>query len=306
MTLRWRCEYAAFLALSILIRCLPRWALPPKSPWLSALVRGLSGHFRRIVDANLAMAFPEQPLSWRRRVARQTFRHFAGILCELIRFRPRDEERVLGRMQISGLEHVTRARAGGKGVIVFSAHFGNWEWLPLILSRKLGVSPFSIARPLDNPLVEGWLSSLRQRTGGRIIYKHGSMRRLLRVLEENGIVCLLIDQNTVPREAVFVEFFGQPAATNPIVARLRLEKGTPLIPFFLHYEADGTIKAEFFPPIEAFGTGAPDRDVATLTQRLTRTIENQIRANPHQWLWFHRRWKTKTPGDAHETQPTTT
>ena len=153
-----------------------------------------------------------------------------------------------------------------------------------------------MAREMNNPLVEKKVKQFRKYMGSELIYKRNSIRTILKRLEKNGIVYLLIDHNTITREGVFVNFFGKPASTVPSVSQLHLKRAIPIIPIFIHYEKD-KIVLELLEEINATGTstGNQKEDILQLTQRCTSLIEEKIRQYPEQWFWFHNRWKTRPP-----------
>jgi KDO2-lipid IV(A) lauroyltransferase len=297
-----RLEHALFAGALSLARVSPPWALALERRALVALLkRGSRRHARRVA-ANLALSFPGAAPAWRRDLQGRIYDHFGAVFLELARACGRGGARaVLERARISGMENLERALARGRGAIVFSAHFGNWEWLPLLLSDRLGRPIHSVARPMDNPLIEAKVRAFREALGSRIIYKRGSLRTILKRLAENEVVYLLIDQNAVAREAVFVDFFGRPAATVATAAQLYLKKGVPLVPAFLHYEPDAVV-LEVLPEVGFSARGNDPAAVTRLTQELTRLIEAQVRRFPEQWLWFHDRWRTspQQQGGSHE------
>ena len=175
---------------------------------------------------------------------------------------------------------------------MFSAHFGNWELIPYILDRRLDNKVYSIAREMDNPLVEGVVKRFREYMGSNIIYKRGAMRAILKLLADNNIIFLLTDQNTVPREGAFVDFFSQKVSAVTSVSQLHLKKGVPVVPIFLHYR-ENCIVMDLFPEVQFSKSDNFGHDVQRLTQQCTSMIEAQIRKHPEQWFWFHNRWKTR-------------
>lgn len=293
---RIRLEHALFAGALSLARVSPPWALELERGALAALLKRGSRRHARLVSRNLALSFPEAAPAWREGLQERIYRHFSAVFLELARaFGRRDARAVLERSRVSGMDNLERALGKGRGAIVFSAHFGNWEWLPLLLSDRLGRPIHSVARPMDNPRIEAKVRAFREALGSRIIYKQGSLRTILKRLAENEVVYLLIDQNAVAREGVFVDFFGRPAATVATAAQLGLKKGIPLVPAFLHYE-EGAIVLEVLPEAGIPSRGDGPAAVTRLTQGLTRLIEEQVRRFPEQWLWFHDRWRTRPQG----------
>jgi KDO2-lipid IV(A) lauroyltransferase len=295
-----RLEHALFAGMISLVKISPFWALELERKLLVFILKKGSPRHSRLVAANLALAFPADPAARRADLKTRIYDHFGRIFMEILcAFARNDTRSVLARTRVNHVENLEQALEKGRGVIVFSAHFGNWEWIPLVLRDRLGRDIHSIARPMDNPLIENKVREFREAAGSRVIYKQGSLRTILKRLAANGIVYLLIDQNTVPREGVFVDFFATPAATVTTVAQLVLKKNIPAVPVFLHYEGDAIV-VDVLPEVEFPVAGKDSAAVTGLTQKLTRLIEEQVRRFPEQWFWFHDRWKTRPQGEIHE------
>lgn len=253
-----------------------------------------------IVDTNLRTAFPEKPLAEIGELRRDVYTHFIRIFIEDVRaFARRDMRSLLQRAQLNGLEILQEVLGRGQGAILFTAHFGNWELIPALLRERSTRPIFGVVRRMDNPLVERLVLEFRRFMGAEVIYKRGSLRAMLEKLGQNSLVVMLIDQNTVPQEGVFVNFFARPAATTPSIAHLHLKKKIPLVPIFVHYDRDAIV-LDIFPEVAFCESADFERDRLDLTQQLTAMIEGQIRRHPEQWLWFHNRWKTRPPGESNE------
>jgi KDO2-lipid IV(A) lauroyltransferase len=297
-----RLEYALFAGTISLIKHSPRAVLDLEKNILIFLLKSGSPRHRRQVTRNLAQAFPTAAPSRLVELKNKIYSHFGRVFIEIAStFARKDPQSILSRVRVNHMEILERVLEKKRGVIVFSAHFGNWEWIPLILHNGLHQEIHSIARPMDNPLIENKVREFREAMGSNVIYKQGSLRTILQRLKRNGIIYLLIDQNTVTREGVFVDFFGTQAATITTVSQLYLKKDVPLLPVFLHYE-NKEIVLDILPEIDY----ATDRNhpaaITELTQQLTGLIEAQVRKFPEQWFWFHDRWKTRPQGDKHENQ----
>ncbi|MCX6558502.1 MAG: lysophospholipid acyltransferase family protein [Candidatus Aminicenantes bacterium] len=291
-----RLEYSLFVAVIFLIKYSPAWCV---AGWSRALVfflkKGSRKHARLIAE-NLAAAFPAASAESLADLQKKIYRHFGRMFVEIARtFARCDPQAVLSRSRILHPEVIERALQKKRGLVVFSAHFGNWEWIPLILHTHLGCDIHSIARPMDNPCLEKKVRAFREAMGSKIIYKKGSLRTILTRLGDNQIVYLLIDQNTVPREGVFVDFFARKASTNTAVAQLYLKKNIPVVPVFLHYDGDEII-LDVLPEIDFRAAADGSDGLLELTQQMTGLIEAQIKKFPEQWLWFHDRWKTRPQG----------
>lgn len=288
-----RLEYALFVAVVFLIKHTPSWGV---SAWSRALVFFLkvgSRRHARLVAQNLAAAFPSATAEALASLKNGIYSHFGRMFVEIARvFARGDLDSVLTRSRLRHAEIIERALGKRRGVVVFSAHFGNWEWIPLILHSHLKRDIHSIARPMDNPRLDRLIREFREAMGSKIIYKKGSLRTILDRLSDNQIIYLLMDQNTVPREGVFVDFFGRQASSNTTVAQLHLKKNIPVIPVFLHYEG-AEIILDILPEIDFPAAAGGADGVRELTQQLTGLIESHIKKFPEQWLWFHDRWKTR-------------
>ena len=250
----------------------------------------------RIAEDNLAHAFPDWGAARRRGVALGVYRHFGRVLLDILWMARRERETILRQVDVTGAEHVEAARAAGRGALLVSAHVGNWELHGLAhgwLFGAIGV----IARPLDNPALDARLCDVRRRPGNTVIYKQRALPQVLRLLRENRAVAILIDQNVQEGDGVFVDFFGRPAATTTVAAALALKTGCALIPSHTELGEDGRYALVYEPPLAWTPSGDRALDVEAITQRLTSAIEAWVRRRPEQWLWLHRRWKTR-PADA--------
>ena len=162
-----------------------------------------------------------------------------------------------------------------------------------------------IARPLDNRLLEEELIKIRKKLGAAVIYKQQAARPILRALKDNAMVAILIDQNVVRNQAVFVDFFGKAAATTPGLAAFFLKTGSPVIPIFCYPARRGRYTVKILRPLDILLTGNDDKDVLKITQFCTKIIQNQIQENPNFWLWFHNRWKTRPEEEEEDRDETT-
>ena len=248
---------------------------------------------RMIADANLSRAFgDEMTPADRRRLVRRVFANIARIPFEIgwsLHITPRRFSRYF---RVDGIEHLTRAAGRGRGVLVLTAHTGNWELLPLVFGMTTGAPSNIIYRPLDYPPMDRFLMALRARYGAQMIPKAHSMRRVLRSLKAGELVGVLLDQNVDWYDGVFVPFFNDIACTNRGLALLAARTGAPVVPAFLVREGDG-YRAIFEPEVPMERTGDKIRDLEANTARCNRVIEGLIRRYPDQWFWVHQRWKTR-------------
>ncbi len=292
-----RVEYILFAVIVMLIKISPLFLINLNQKLVRYLLRKLSKRRSGIVTKNLRIAYPHYTAEKISALTRAISRHFSTVFIEIVTiFVKKQPEKILKKVEILHPEVLERALDKKKGVILFSGHFGNWELIPLILSRQLNQKINSVAREMNNPLVEKKVKQFRKYMGSELIYKRNSIRTILKRLEKNGIVYLLIDHNTIAREGVFVDFFGKPASTVTSVSQLHLKRAIPIIPIFIHYEKD-KIVLELLEEIDDIGTstGNQKEDILRLTQRCTSLIEEKIRKYPEQWFWFHNRWKTRPP-----------
>ncbi len=195
-----------------------------------------------------------------------------------------------GYVEIEGLEHLEEARSKGKGIIICTAHFGNWE----LLGATLGLIGFPlevVVRNPDTPVFDNFVAWVRTSSGNRSIHKKNAMLRLMRALKGNGTLGILLDQNVTRREGVFINFFGRTACTNKGPALLAAASSSAVLPTFII--RDGlTHRIVISAPLKLVNTGDKEKDVIENTAIMTRPIEEIIRKYPEQWFWVHRRWKT--------------
>ena len=247
---------------------------------------------RKVALTNLAIAFGDSsPPQERKKIARSSFRHFGGVLIDLIKLTTLSPEKRNALLTLSGGEYLEEALLRGKGVLISTAHYGNWEMGISGLARYGKVDV--IARALDNEFIEKDLLALRTGMGARVIYKNQAARETLRALKDNRIVAILIDQNVLRELAIFVDFFGKKAATTPALATFHIRTEAPIIPAFCYPTADHTYHLRLFEPIQISLSGDREKDVMAITQASTQVIEDQIRRNPQYWLWFHDRWRSQ-------------
>jgi KDO2-lipid IV(A) lauroyltransferase len=195
---------------------------------------------------------------------------------------------LLSRVEICGESHLAAAAARGRGVLLLTAHYGNWELLAA--SRALTAHELSVViRPLDHPVLDRVVARFRERTGVELITRHRGLREILDALRRGRLVGILLDQNVSRGQGVFVPFFGVPASTSKSLAVISLRTGAPVVPAFIRRRPDGRHRIE----IGAALPPPPDGDVVAYTASFNRAIEEAIRQAPEQWFWLHRRWKTR-------------
>jgi KDO2-lipid IV(A) lauroyltransferase len=288
--LRHRAELALFLATRGFIRALPLAAARPFGASLGELLYRI-GARRGTVKRNLALVFPERPAAERRQIARRCYRHFGAMICDTIAMSRLDAVELCRRMTLVGWEHLEEAQSHGRGVLVLSAHLGNWE----VAARPVGLyrGPFHVVvRPFNNPLVYAHLDRERERFGERQIEKRGAAKQLFRVVRERGIGGVVMDQRVRPGQGIVLPFLGHDALTTPLPASIALRTGAPAVTIVAWPEPRGRYRVELGKPMLPPEGGARDDEaVAALTRRYIAALEADILRHPEQWLWLHRRWR---------------
>jgi KDO2-lipid IV(A) lauroyltransferase len=290
-------ETTAAGLVSALVRPLPRPAALVFGRALGRAWAALDARHVAIAEDNLRRAFPEWDGARVRAAARGVYAHFGRVLLDILWMSGRDRAAILRQVEVEGGEHVEAAVRAGRGALLVTAHIGNWELHGVahgFLFGPIGV----VARPLDNPSLDARLCEFRRLPGNTVIYKRRALAQVLGLLRENRAVAVVIDQNVQEGDGVFVDFFGRPAATTTVAAALALKTGCALIPARATLAADGRYRLVYETPVPAEPRGDRGADLVRLTRDLTAVIERWVRETPDQWLWMHRRWKTRPPGES--------
>jgi Kdo2-lipid IVA lauroyltransferase/acyltransferase len=294
---RHRIEYALVRTLLVLVRVLPGPLVRASGTALGLAFYAFDRAHRRVALTNLATAFPQRSGAERRRIARRAFAHFGRLALELLKFATLSPDAMIARVRIDGEERARSAYAQGKGVLFVTGHFGFWELQALV--HALRVEPVAVlGRALDNPHLNRLLEEIRQRTGNTVIYRKGTLRRVMHTLQEGHGVAVLIDQHVMSRDAIYVDFFERPASTTSAIAALALRTGAPVVPVFALPLGRGRFRMIYEHPIDPPRADAADA-VREFTQRCTDVLEMYVRRDPHLWLWMHRRWRDDTPATQH-------
>jgi KDO2-lipid IV(A) lauroyltransferase len=289
--LRTALEYGLALGALKSLQVTPRPVAERLARGYAALLDRLVPRLRRVALRNLALAMPEKTAAEQRRIADGVFRSVARLILALARFPSISRANVSKWIRYEGYEHFEQALARGRGVLFATAHLGNWE-LSAYAHALLSAPMHVLVRPLDNPRIDRLIAQLRALSGNHLIEKKESARTILKALAANQAVGILIDQNASLDEGVFVDFFGVPACAGTAFVRLAARSGAAVIPgFALWSEAERRYVLRFYPPLEITGNAEED------TRRLHRQLEAIIRGFPDQWLWVHRRWNTRPPGE---------
>ena len=261
----------------------------------AAAFRGL-GRLRRVGLRNLELAFPEKTPQEREAILRLEYRNLGLLLaefCKMPDYTPATASRFI---RYEGLENYLRARERGKGVLVLTGHLGAWE-LSSFYHSLMGMPMGMVIRRLDNPLVDAFVNRIRCQYGNRVIHKDDFARGLIASMRAGETVGILMDTNMTPPQGVFVPFFGVQACTASGMARIAAKTGAAVLPGFLLWEErERRYVLHFGEELPVVHTGDAEQDALTNTAVFTAAIERYIRQYPEQWLWMHRRWKTR-PAD---------
>jgi Kdo2-lipid IVA lauroyltransferase/acyltransferase len=285
-------EAALASAVGAVVRRLPRRLVLALGRGLGRVWGALDARHLRVAADNLRQAFPDWDEARVQATAHGVYAHFGAVILDLCWMAGRPADELLALADLDGVEHLQNARAAGRGVVSPSGHLGNWEIQAAASVPKVG-NVAMIARPLDNPALDRRLNELRTSTGNTVIYKQKALAQVMQTIRSGGIVAILIDQNMQAKDGIFVRFFGRPACTTTVAAALALKTGCAIVPVRCLLQKNGRYRMVYGPPVDWPRSGRKDEDVAALTQHLTSIIEGWVRETPEQWLWLHRRWKTR-------------
>ncbi len=288
--------WAAWSALEFL-GALPRPLARGVGVWVVRLAYALRPGLRKVALFNLGLAFPEMTDREKRRIMRQLVRSIGWMAGEFSQFPKYTRRNIEDVVVLEGFENFASARQRGKGVIFLTGHMGAWELAPF--AQALYGNPLHfLVRPIDNERVDELVNGYRCTSGNLPIDKNQSARAMLRVLGQGGTVGILMDHNSQGEEGVFVDFFGRAASTTSGISRIALRTDAAVVPGFIHWDENmRKHRLVFHPAVELARSGDEDRDVQENTLRFNKTIEDYIRKYPGQWLWVHKRWKTRPPGE---------
>ena len=256
-----------------------------------------SGRLRRTGLRNLELAFPEMRQSERRRLLRGCFENLGRLLGVFSQFGTAAPQTLQSMIECEGLEHIEAARQSGHGTILFTGHVGAWELSSFALSL-FGYPLSFLVRRIDNPKIEDLVDQRRKRLGNRTIDKRSAAREMLQILQIGGTLGILVDLNTLDREGIFVDFFDVPASTTFMLAKLAVRTESAVLPVFAPWDRQRRrFLLKIDEPLRFERSGDDEDDVRRLTQLFTDVVEKYVRRYPDQWLWIHRRWKTRPPGE---------
>lgn len=254
-----------------------------------------------VVRQQMRAAFPALDQDRLRCLERDFYRHLGLTLVETLRLAHLTDQEIIERTRLDGLDRVDAAFAQGKGVFILGAHAGSWETAMAAWGAR-GYRTHVVVKEIKSVAGQHLADRLRSSHGVISLPRRGSIKQIFRVLRENEGVGFVLDQNTIREEGVFVDFFGRPACTMPGLAIMVGRTGAPVLPLKCYREPAGLHRIEVMPPIPWEDPEGMSREevVRHNTQRYTAVLEDIIREHPAQWLWVHKRWKTRP----REEQPT--
>ena len=293
-----RLQYAVAWSFVKLLGVLPRSMARGLASGATKLLLSLLPKLRKTAEFNLQLAFPEWSDARRRAVMNGMTRNLGWMAAEFARLPKYTRENIESVVMLDGHENFLEGKSRGKGVIYLTGHIGAWE-LSSYAHALYGFPLHYMARPLDNALLDRLVNEYRGGSGNKPIFKNEAARMMLKVLKESGTIGILADQNTMPGEGVFVDFFGKAACTTTGIARVALHTDAAVVPGYAYWDENlRKYRLRFEPPVELTRSGDLERDVKENTQRFTKILEEIIRKHPEQWVWIHARWKNRPEGES--------
>jgi KDO2-lipid IV(A) lauroyltransferase len=295
--MRERLEYAVLGLILKFLGALPRPMARAVAAALAQFLFLFLTRFRRTAKFNLRLAFPDWTEAQRRGVMRRMAWRLGWMAAEFAQFPRWTRQNVDRRVILDGHENFLAGHNRGRGVLFLTGHVGAWE-LSSFAHALYGYPLHYMARPVDNRRVDALINRYRCLSGNRPIFKNESAKMMLKVLHDAGTIGILADQNTLPEEGVFVDFFGRPACATTGIARVALHTDAAVVPVYCFWDgAMRKYRLRFEPPVLLTRTGDSSRDICENTQRFTKILEGFIRKHPDQWVWAHARWKTRPEGE---------
>jgi KDO2-lipid IV(A) lauroyltransferase len=290
-------EYWLVLAVARTLGVMPRGLARLLAGLLAFVVYWTFGRLRRVGVRNLELALPELSSKARTEILRKVYRSLGCQLVEFCRMTRYTAANTRNWIRTEGLEHYLAAQARGKGVLIVTGHLGAWE-LSSFYHSLMGYPMGMVIRRLDNRRLDDYVNAIRCLHGNRVLHKDEFARGLLTAMRGGETVGILMDTNMRPPQGVFVEFFGRQACTASGLARVALKTGAAVLPGFMLWEAaEKKYVLHFGPELKFEQTGDAEADATAATQLCASATEHWIRRYPDQWLWIHRRWKTRPSGE---------
>jgi KDO2-lipid IV(A) lauroyltransferase len=292
-----RLQYAVAWSLIKLLGTLPRSFARSLAGAGTRVLLWMLPKLRKTAEFNLQLAFPEWPAAKRREVKRKMVRNLGWMAAEFARLPQYTRKNIEQFVILDGHENFLAGQSRGKGVVYLTGHIGAWE-LSSFAHALYGCPLHYMARPLDNKPLDALVNLYRGLSGNTPIFKNDAARGMLRILKNAGTVGILADQNTMPQEGVFVDFFGTSACTTTGIARVALHTDAAVVPGYAYWDENiRKYRLRFEPPVELTRSGNAAQDILENTQRFTKVIEEIIRQHPEQWVWIHARWKNRPNGE---------
>lgn len=289
--------YAAAWSVLKVVGLLPRSLARAKGALVARLLLAVSPKLRKTAEFNLRLAFPAWSDAQRAATIRKMTRGLGWMAAEFARMPRYTRENIADVIVLDGQENFLEGQRRGKGVLFLTAHMGAWE-LSSYAHALYGFPLHYMARPLDNRRLDALVNRYRGLSGNAPIFKNESARAMLKILKDAGTIGILADQNTMPQEGVFVDFFGTPACTTAGIARVALHTDAAVVPGYAVWdESLKKYRLRFEPPLELIRTGDAERDILENTKLFAKITEDIIRKHPEQWVWIHARWKTRPVGE---------
>jgi KDO2-lipid IV(A) lauroyltransferase len=290
-------EYVLAYALLNGFGFMPRSIARPAAQTFARCGFRLARRLRRIGLHNLRMVFPELPEPERIGILKDCFKNLGRLLVEFSHFPELNKSNIADYVIYDGFDNYAEAVRRGRGVIYLTGHFGSWE-LGSFSQSIYGYPLKFVVRPIANSRVDSLIERYRVLGGNVPIRRRNASREILKALRNNEAVGILFDQNTTRDEGVFVDFFGIPAATTPAIATFALRTGAAVVPAFIIWdESIGKHRLRFDRALQLIQTGDPASDIIENTKLFSQVLEDYVRQYPDQWLWIHRRWKTRPEGE---------
>lgn len=297
MMIFWRMEHLVLLAVKALLLCLPWKTRIAFGKMVGRAIYAMDAKHRGVSAANLSSAFPGMEKEKTQELSIRSFENIGKLMVEVI-FMKRREKTLISSTAIEGWENLHEASRDGRGYLLVSGHFGNWEWVAFLQS-SLGFPLEMVTRPLDNPYVEGFLKKIREAKGNRVVYKRNAVREMVKALKASKGVAFVFDQNFGEEGGVFVPFFDRPAATTPVFGRIAARMDVPVLPV-MAYPENGGYRVVYGKPIVPRKELSVEENSMMIIRESTLRLEEAVRKTPWAWFWMHDRWRTKPPAESHD------
>jgi len=262
---------------------------------LGILIYVIDVRHRRIVRRNLKFVYPEWSSDLVKRKSKLVFQNLGMTILEIFQMICFSSDDILDKVKIRGEEYLLNAMHNDKGVILISAHLGNWEIVPLFWSLYFNAPITVVARQIQNKIINRWIHALRIRFGSRVIYKDDALPEMTRTLRNGKILAILIDQGIKSSLGIKIKFFNKFVTATPAASLLAMRCKSPVLPGFCTRNEDGEFTIRLEPPLVLKRTGDLSADLRTNTQIMTDAIEKMVRKYPEQWFWVHKRWRKHYP-----------